>query len=79
MSLAEAERIYGQATLSYNTSNESREVATFSRQPSQQMRFGVKRVGLGLAGNYEKTKREYHTTQRYDGSTSIAFVQVNAP
>lgn len=77
--LVEAEAIYGQPTLSYNTSNESREYVSFTRQPSPQIRFGVKRLGPEMAGAYATPRQEYNQTQRYHPSASIGFVQVTVP
>lgn len=79
MKLIEAEKIYGEATLFYNTSNESREYATFAKQPSRLIRFGVNRRGFGLAGNYPKPEKEFNQTQRFHQSASIAYVQVANP
>jgi uncharacterized protein YecT (DUF1311 family) len=77
--LREAARLYGQPTLGYNTSNESRETVTFNQQPSRQIRFGVKGGATGLAGVYPLLRREYRQTQRYHPSASISYVLVGAP
>lgn len=77
--LREAARLYGQPTLGYNTSNESRETVTFNQQPSRQIRFGVKAGAKGLAGVYPLLRREYRQTQRYHPSASISYVLVGAP
>ena len=77
--LREAARLYGQPTLSYNTSNESRETVTFAQQPSRQIRFGVKGGATGLAGVYPLLRREYRQTQRYLPSASISYVLVASP
>jgi uncharacterized protein YecT (DUF1311 family) len=79
MKLTAAARIYGQPTLFYNTSSESREYVSFSRQPSRRIRFGVNRAGLDLAGKYNTPGKEYNQTQRYHAEATIAFVQVDAP
>lgn len=79
LSLREAARLYGQPTLAYNTSNESRETVTFAQQPSRQIRFGVKGGATGLAGVYPLLRSEYRQTQRYHPSASISYVLVVAP
>jgi len=79
MRVAEVEQIYGKPTLFYNASNESREYATFSRQLSRHIRFGVRMNGHSLAGDYAKPNKEYNQTQQYHGTAYIAFVEVVAP
>jgi len=77
--LREAARLYGQPTLSYNTSNESRETVTFAQQPSRLIRFGVKGGATGMAGVYPILRREFRQTQRYYPSASISYVLVGSP
>ncbi|MFN9645507.1 MAG: lysozyme inhibitor LprI family protein [Cyanobacteriota bacterium] len=79
MRVADVERIYGKPTLFYNTSNESREYVTFARMSSSHIRFGVRREGHSLAGDYARPSKEYNQTHQYHPSAYIAFVQVIAP
>ncbi|HEY9649201.1 MAG TPA: hypothetical protein V6C95_00955, partial [Coleofasciculaceae cyanobacterium] len=72
-----AEAVYGDATLSYNTFNESREYVKFAKQPSKSMSF---RLGAGndgsLAGVYPAAKGESNETKEFKKNASIRFVEV---
>lgn len=75
--LKQAEVVYGEATLSYNTMNESREYVKFARQPSPDIAF---RLGTGnddsLAGIYPSPAKELNETKDYRDTATIRFVEV---
>lgn len=75
--VTKAEAAYGEATLSYNTMNESREYVKFAKQPAQNISF---RLGAAndssLAGVYPSAKSEYNQTQQFKPTASISFVEV---
>ena len=76
--LGEAVAIYGAATLSYNTNDESREFATFQAYPHPEVHFRIDPgpAANGLAGRYS-TRGEYNETSDYDRSARISVVSVN--
>lgn len=75
--VTKAEAAYGEATLSYNTMNESREYVKFTKQPAQNISF---RLGAAndssLAGIYPSAQSEYNQTQKFKPTASIGFVEV---
>jgi len=72
--IAEAEAAYGDATLSYNTENESREYVRFQNHPSPNMAF---RTGTGGdAGIYPEADSTFHETQEYRPDATIQSVMV---
>ncbi|MBD2102416.1 hypothetical protein H6F94_16255 [Leptolyngbya sp. FACHB-261] len=77
-SIQQAEAIYGEATLSYNTSNESREYVKFAAQPAQDIFFRTA-VEEGFAGIYPSPTEEYNTTQEFQNTALIRSVEVNCP
>lgn len=75
--VATTAEIYGPATLSYNTNDESREYATFAHGPAGiRFRVAAGSEGTGLAGRYA-TRGEYNTTGDYDPTARIALVTVD--
>jgi hypothetical protein len=74
-SLAEAEQTYGQATLSYNTQNESREYARFAQQPSA-LSFSTGNGNATTAGIYSTPQAEYNETQQFREDAVIQSVLV---
>lgn len=76
-SIAKAEDVYGDATLSYNQSNESREYVKFLKQPSPDIAF---RLGAGndgsLAGIYSSPTPEFNQTKEFKKTATIRLVEV---
>jgi hypothetical protein len=73
--LAEAEQVYGQATLSYNTQNESREYARFAKQPSA-LSFNTGNGSAATAGLYSTPQSDYNETQQFREDAVIQSVLV---
>jgi hypothetical protein len=74
-SIADAEAIYGAATLSYHTSNESREQIAFARLPDTGMSLWTDQwTRSELAGDYPESNAEYFTTGRYREGATIGYV-----
>jgi hypothetical protein len=75
--LTQAEAVYGDATLSYNLANESREYVKFAKQPSKNLSF---RLGAAnddsLAGIYPSQKGENNQTKEFKKTASLRFVEV---
>jgi len=75
--IEQAEAVYGKATLSYNTLNESREYIKFANQPSKDIAFRTKAVsGQPLAGIYPSSKAELRQTNKFQKAASIGLVEV---
>ncbi len=74
--LKQAEAIYGDATLSYNTQNESREQARFTSQPAKNITFQPTAPNQNFAGIYPSPAGEYNKTKKIQGSASIRSVLV---
>ncbi|MBD1911363.1 hypothetical protein H6G02_19165 [Leptolyngbya sp. FACHB-16] len=73
-SIADAEGAYGNATLSYNTENESREYVRFENHPSPNLAFYT---GTGSeAGVYPEQESSFHETQDYRPEATIKSVMV---
>ncbi len=75
-SIKEAEAVYGKATLSYNTANESREYVNFAKKPSRKIAFRAGVKGRGFAGIYPAQKAEYNQTTKYQDGAFIKSVEV---
>ena len=73
--LAEAERAYGRATLSYNTQNESREYARFAKQPSG-LSFNTGNGNANPAGLYATPQSDYNETQQFREDAVIQSILV---
>jgi hypothetical protein len=75
--IQKAEAIYGDATLTYSTLNESREYVKFTKQPSEAISF---RLGVGndgsLAGNYASASGELNKTKDYKKAAAIGLVEI---
>ena len=75
--IKQAEAVYGDATLSYNLLNESREYVKFAKQPSKTISFRTKATpGQQLAGIYPSSKAELKNTKEFQKTASIARVEV---
>lgn len=74
--LIQAEAIYGDATLSYNTQNESREQVKFTSQATQNLYFQPVAPGQQFAGIYPSQSGEYNETTKFYESASIRSVLV---
>lgn len=74
--LQEAETIYGKATLSFHTLNESREYVSFANQQSQNISFRTGVDDLGFAGIYQSPLEEYNETQEYHNNAKINSIEV---
>lgn len=73
--LVEAEQIYGQVTLSYNTQNESREYARFAKQPPA-LSFSTGNGNKSTAGLYSTPQSDYNETQQFREDATIQSVLV---
>ncbi|MBE9128628.1 hypothetical protein IQ257_01780 [Coleofasciculus sp. LEGE 07092] len=75
--LKKAETAYGDATLSYNLANESREYVKFAKQPSEDIAF---RLGAGndgsLAGIYTSPQKEFNETKQFKDTATIRLLEV---
>jgi hypothetical protein len=76
MTLKQAEAIYGQATLSYNVENESREGLVFAKQPTRNIMFVPKAEGKQFAGVYGAGKGGFYQTNKYQPNAVIKSVMV---
>jgi hypothetical protein len=74
--IKEAEAVYGKATLSYNTANESREYVNFAKKTSRKIAFRAGKKGQGFAGVYSAQKAEYNQTTKYVDGAFISSVEV---
>lgn len=75
--LTQAEAVYGDASLAYNSLNESREYVKFAKFPSKAIAFRAKAPqGQQFAGVYPASKTESKQTQEYQKSASISLVEV---
>lgn len=72
--IAEAEAAYGNATLAYNTENESREYVRFEQHPAGNLAFGT---GSGAeAGVYPEVDASYHETEEYRPDATIQSAMI---
>lgn len=75
--IKQAETIYGEANLSYNTSNESREYVKFANQPSDDIAFRTKAPsGEQFAGIYPPSQEELKETQKFEKAAAIGLVEI---
>lgn len=74
--IQQAEAVYGKATLSYNTENESREYARFEDQPAPNISFGTGNVASETAGVYASPSNGYNETQNFKEGATIKTVLV---
>lgn len=75
--IEQAETVYGKATLSYNTLNESREYVKFANPPSKDIAFRTQAPqGQTVAGIYPSSKAESKETKNYQKSAVIGIVEV---
>lgn len=75
--LQQAEAVYGDATLSYNTVNESREYVKFANQSSKAIAFRAKAPqSQQFAGLYPSSKMELKETKEFQKTAVIGFVEV---
>lgn len=74
--IADAVKAYGNATLSYNTQNESREYARFDRQPAANISFATGNGNQQTAGVYASPTSEYNETQQFRPDAKIKSVLV---
>jgi len=78
--LAEAEAIYGEATLSFHYANEGREYVQFANAPDGLMFRPDPVEGDMFAGVYDETDGgEYFETNEYGPETTIWLVEVHPP
>ncbi|MEP0819122.1 MULTISPECIES: hypothetical protein [Trichocoleus] len=80
MALQQAETIYGQATLSYHTANESREYVKFAQQPADRIHFRPQTQDKAqFAGIYPSPAQEYNETQAFAPDAAIKTVEILCP
>lgn len=75
--IQEAETRYGDATLSYNLANESREYVRFENHPAGNLAFGLRGGGADsndYQGIYPDSTAEYNETQEYVDGAAIQTV-----
>lgn len=78
--LTKAEAVYGDATLFYNTENESREYVKFVNQASANISFRPHAPEeQQFAGIYPSSPNSYHETKEFNKNSSIASVLVSCP
>ncbi len=76
MRLEAVEAIYGNALLSYNTENESREYVAFSQRSAGNIRFRPQPLNSGFAGIYPDSSEPYRTTEEFHDSATISIIEV---
>jgi len=77
--IAEAEKVYGQATLSFNWDNEGREFVKFSSQPST-LTFRTNGSPNDFDGRYATTQgQDFYSTRSYRSTAAIGAVWVSLP
>ncbi|MEB3230749.1 MAG: hypothetical protein VKJ64_07055 [Leptolyngbyaceae bacterium] len=76
-----AEAAYGNATLSHNTDNESREYVRFERHPATNLSFTTQPVPAAadgslppFAGTYANSAVQYNETEEYQADASLQAV-----
>ena len=82
MSIEEAEEIYGDAVLAYNTDGESREYITFNDNNDENIKFRASFFklisdGLGFSGIYPEYPGVSYTTDKYRPDSAIAAIEVS--
>lgn len=80
--IQEAEDIYGDAVLAYNTDGESVEYITFNNYETPNIRFTASYFklisdGLGYAGIYPEYPGATYTTDKYQSDAAIAAIEVS--
>jgi hypothetical protein len=76
ITLTQAEKIYGQAILYYNTANESREYVRFVEYPAKNIYFIAKGTTEGKAGIYSPSSLEYQETNKFKEGAMIGSIEV---
>lgn len=79
--IKEAEEIYGDAVLAYNTEGESGEYITFGKENPENIRFRASYFklisdGLGFSGIYPEYPGVSYTTDKYRDQAAIAAIEV---
>ena len=75
--IEQAEAVYGQATLTHNTLNESREYVTFANPPSEDISFRtIAPQGQQFAGVYPPSQAELKETKKFPKTAAIGLVEV---
>ena len=74
--LRQAEKVFGKAILSYNTSNESREYVRFANQPFSNIYFRPIAGKEESAGIYPKPVQEYNETKIFQDSATIGSIEI---
>ncbi|MFB8789060.1 MAG: hypothetical protein U7123_09480 [Potamolinea sp.] len=75
--IQQAETAYGDATLSYNTQNESREYIKFAKEPSRSIKFRASPTeGKQFAGIYSPSPTESKQTKEFEKTASIRLIEV---
>ena len=74
--IKKAETIYGNATLYFNTLNESREYIKFDNQPAQNIYFRPTFSDSGFAGIYSDSSAEYNETENFYDDAAINSIQI---
>lgn len=74
--IKKAETIYGNATLYFNTLNESREYIKFDNQPAQNIYFRPTFSDSGFAGIYSDSSAEYNETKEFYDDAAINSIQI---
>ena len=82
MPIKEAEEIYGNAVLAYNTEGESREYVTFEDQKPKNIRFRTSNFkstadGTEFSGIYPKYPGVSYVTDKYRDDAAIAAIEVS--
>jgi hypothetical protein len=76
VTIAQAEAAYGEATLSYNTSNEGREYVRFENHPASNLSFGTGNINQQTAGIYSSTAADFNETKEFQTTATIDSVLV---
>lgn len=75
--IKEAETVYGDANLSYNSQNESREYVKFAKLDTKAIAFRTKPPeGKPVAGIYSSSKGELKQTQDFQQTATINLVEI---
>ena len=74
--IKEAETLYGNAILYFNTLNESREYIRFDNQPAQNIYFRPTSSNSDFAGVYSSFDNEYNETDKFHDDATIKSIQI---
>lgn len=75
--IKDAKTVYGEASLSYNSQNESREYVKFAKLNTKAIAFRVKPPqGKSVAGIYSSSKDEFKQTKDFQKTATINLVEV---